>query len=416
MTEKTVDGQKTTYSYNLDGRLSEIKDNSSQVIAQYQYDPFGQRISKALPQESKIYYYHYGAEGLVAEYNESGSLIQSYGYMPDSFFTSNPIFSHRPDFTEAKGYAFYINDPIGLPQKLITNTGRKIWESGSDAFGKITITNSEFRNPLGFPGQYFDDESGFRYNFKRYYDPELGRYIKSDPIGLFGGINSYGYTYGNPVTNYDPSGEFIPILLGIAVRYAIRQAIRQIPRMMLRRGAQQAMQGPKGSCPSPVGGGRALPPIIPPPSPLPANPPGGQQDPSPFTPPAHGPAGTPGLTPPNAGPAGTPSLVPPNVAGPGAMTRSSSKGRIKSKKLPTKGRIRYVPPKGYQPSNPLPRGPNNGFMDRFGNEWVSGPSRTPGQEFEWDVQLSKTGRAKIGWTTRDGSHANVSLDGKITHK
>jgi len=66
--------------------------------------------------------------------------------------------------------------------------------------------------------------------------------------------------------------------------------------------------------------------------------------------------------------------------------------------------------------NPLERGPNNGYLDKFGNEWVSGPSRTRDQPFEWDVQLSSLGKAKLGWASRDGKHINVSLDGKITHR
>lgn len=61
-------------------------------------------------------------------------------------------------------------------------------------------------------------------------------------------------------------------------------------------------------------------------------------------------------------------------------------------------------------------GPNKGYIDKFGNEWTKGPSRTKGQEFEWDVQLSPTGKAQLGWASRDGKHLNVSLDGKITHK
>ncbi|WP_311568327.1 polymorphic toxin type 17 domain-containing protein [Photobacterium arenosum] len=92
------------------------------------------------------------------------------------------------------------------------------------------------------------------------------------------------------------------------------------------------------------------------------------------------------------------------------------KSRLKDAQLPTQGKIRFVPKRGYNPSNPLNRGPNKGFIDRFDNEWLKGPSRTEGQTFEWDVQLSKTGKQKIGWATRDGSHANISLDGKITHK
>ena len=106
----------------------------------------------------------------------------------------------------------------------------------------------------------------------------------------------------------------------------------------------------------------------------------------------------------------------PRGTGGAAKVWTSTKGRLKAAKLPTTGKIRFVPQKGYNPSNPLARGPNNGYIDRFGNEWVRGPSRTKGQEFEWDVQLSKTGRKKLGWATRDGSHANVSLDGRFTHR
>ena len=81
----------------------------------------------------------------------------------------------------------------------------------------------------------------------------------------------------------------------------------------------------------------------------------------------------------------------------------------------TKGKIRYVPPKNWSSSQPLPKR-NGGYVDKFGNVWTKGPSRTAGQSFEWDVQLSKTGKKSLGWASRDGSHLNVSLDGKITHK
>ena len=67
------------------------------------------------------------------------------------------------------------------------------------------------------------------------------------------------------------------------------------------------------------------------------------------------------------------------------------------------GGYRFVPPKSWHASEPLPRGPQNGYVDRFGNEWTKGPSRTAGQAFEWDVQHP------------DGTHTNVSLDGEVTH-
>ena len=93
----------------------------------------------------------------------------------------------------------------------------------------------------------------------------------------------------------------------------------------------------------------------------------------------------------------------------------SIKARLRVARLPNQGRIRYVPPKGYNPASRLPRGPSNGYIDRFGNNWVKGPSRTAGDPFEWDVQLSRTGRAQLGWLSGRSGYLNVSPGGQITH-
>jgi RHS repeat-associated protein len=56
------------------------------------------------------------------------------------------------------------------------------------------------------PGQYYDAETGLNYNYYRDYDPTIGRYIESDPIGLQGGLNMYGYVGGNPIGDSDQEG------------------------------------------------------------------------------------------------------------------------------------------------------------------------------------------------------------------
>jgi len=81
-----------------------------------------------------------------------------------------------------------------------------VWQADHKPFGESTITVATIENNLRFPGQYFDAESGLHYNYFRYYDPETGRYITSDPIGLNGGVNTYAYVGGNPLSRIDPYG------------------------------------------------------------------------------------------------------------------------------------------------------------------------------------------------------------------
>jgi RHS repeat-associated protein len=83
------------------------------------------------------------------------------------------------------------------------------WRADYEPFGKATVkATSTIENNLRFPGQYFDRETGLHYNYFRDYDPNSGRYIEADPIGLEGGSNLYLYANASPTMYTDPTGEF----------------------------------------------------------------------------------------------------------------------------------------------------------------------------------------------------------------
>jgi RHS repeat-associated protein len=115
-------------------------------------------------------------------------------------------------------------DHLGSPQKMTDGTQALVWDAQFDPFGEEVSIAGSATHPTRFPGQYADPETGFSYNYFRDYDPTIGRYLQSDPIGLVGGLNTYLYVRANPLVLTDPTGEaawVAPVVVGAGVGGAI---------------------------------------------------------------------------------------------------------------------------------------------------------------------------------------------------
>jgi RHS repeat-associated protein len=183
-------------NYSADQRLSSISQDGA-TLGGYGYDAFGRRIAKTISSGST--YYGYGLDDrLLSE--TKGTSNQHYAYLD-----GQPL--ARIDDTGASSNIYYYhNNAIGAPLKVSNQSGQLVWSAYLSPFGQAETINPNITQNLRLPGQYFDAETGWHYNMQRYYDPGLGRYLQSDPIGLMGGVNTYTYVSNNPVNWVDPLG------------------------------------------------------------------------------------------------------------------------------------------------------------------------------------------------------------------
>ena len=123
--------------------------------------------------------FHFIRNGrLITESSSTGTIQREYIY-----FNDEPL-----ALVESGATYYFANDQLGSGQALFDQNGETVWQAQYDPFGAVTISPaSTLVNKLRLPGQYFDSETGFHYNWHRYYEPRLGRYLRPDPIGLDGG-------------------------------------------------------------------------------------------------------------------------------------------------------------------------------------------------------------------------------------
>ena len=213
---QAISGATTrSMSYNTTGSLTSDRDIAFGYDARermvtagstsYYVSGLDQRIEKAGPgtnTPSGVRQFLYDEQGhLLGEYDGgNGAPIAEHIYLGDW-----PVGLIQGDTV------YYVHpDQLGAPRVVTRATDNQtMWAWQREPFGAgIVQTVGGFAYNLRFPGQYYDAETGMHYNYFRDYDPSIGRYVESDPIGLKGGLDTYVYVMNTPLQLIDPDGLF----------------------------------------------------------------------------------------------------------------------------------------------------------------------------------------------------------------
>ena len=173
----------------------------------YHYDAIGQRCAKvryAADGTTELHRVDFTWDGTRLAEQRTPDAVTTWSVEPG---TAHPVVQvDRQSGDCAVRFHHVITDHLGSPRELVDPTGRVTWQSTTTVWGApVRPGRSEAYCPLRLPGQYHDPETGLHYTMFRYYNPDTGRYLTPDPLGLAPAPDHYAYTT-NPLRFVDPLG------------------------------------------------------------------------------------------------------------------------------------------------------------------------------------------------------------------
>ncbi len=199
--EMTVDNAGNVYTYDAEGRVTQVNDGS--YVTTYTYDGNGQRVGKQSTMASKLYWY--GPDGRIL--NESDTA----GNVTDRFGWFNGEMVGRLD-TSGNVLHFIYHDHLGSTRMVVSSSGQVQDDLDYYPFGTVIPKQFTSGNNYQFTGYETDTESSTEHAWFRNLNPNLGRYMRPDPYGgsysLMDpqSLNRYSYLANRPLTGIDPSG------------------------------------------------------------------------------------------------------------------------------------------------------------------------------------------------------------------